>query len=365
MVNKNILFIGGTFDSEGGKNSKLASQLFYSLDQSQNNTYYNGGNFSVLEQILTQIPTVDTVYWFANVPNEYPKLVKDIKTINPHIYLITSKRNIEKKYSFGDLVYHALGNKSNLLLEITEQNAQYKGSILDPLGNVFADNTADFSLLGKVLEHRLNELRSYTRMESTSIGPALEIPPHPLFFNLVQQYGGKFHELLHTSPNAINRFLGNASFRCERGFPSFRNHNMIYVSQRNIDKRFISKEGFVAVEPELPLIYYGDKKPSVDTPIQVKLYQYYSQVNYILHGHVYIKDAPFTSSIIPCGALEEADEIFGLYPNKNKVNFAVNLRGHGSLILVDSPKKMADLNYFARPAPELHPNYYSSIKTFI
>lgn len=39
----------------------------------------------------------------------------------------------------------------------------------------------------------------------------------------------------------------NVSFRCEKGFPSFRDKNIIYVSKRNMDKRMIGKEGFVAV----------------------------------------------------------------------------------------------------------------------
>ena len=33
------------------------------------------------------------------------------------------------------------------------------------------------------------------------------------------------------------------------------------------------------------------------------------KIRYMLHSHVYIKDAPTIVSTLPCGALEEADEI--------------------------------------------------------
>lgn len=59
----------------------------------------------------------------------------------------------------------------------------------------------------------------------------------------------------------------------------------------------------------IPIEYYGDYKPSVDTPSQIMLYQAYPKVNYMLHGHVYIDGFPFTNRCIPCGAIEEAHEI--------------------------------------------------------
>ena len=50
-------------------------------------------------------------------------------------------------------------------------------------------------------------------------------------------------------------------------------------------------------------LYYGEK-PSVDTPIQIKLFNYYHNVNYMVHGHVYVDNAKMTEHKIPlwlCG----------------------------------------------------------------
>lgn len=53
------------------------------------------------------------------------------------------------------------------------------------------------------------------------------------------------------------------------------------MSRRNVDKSFIDQSGFVAVKAEtIPIEYYGDYKPSVDTPSQIMLYQAYPKVNY-------------------------------------------------------------------------------------
>ena len=236
---------------------------------------------------------------------------------------------------------------------------KYQGRVLDPLGNVFLDYTTDFTSVGRTLSQRVKELASYSRMGSKSIGELKEVPEENKFFETIRHYGERFHELVHSHPQAANRFFGNASFRCEKGFPSFRQDDLIYVSQRNIDKRFVDKESFVPVSLKLPLEYYGDKKPSVDTPIQVLLYQYFENVRYMLHGHVYVKNAPFTKEIIPCGALEEAEEIIKIFPSRQDNNFAINLKGHGSLVLVDKVEKLENIPYIARPQPETYENHFS------
>jgi hypothetical protein len=182
---------------------------------------------------------------------------------------------------------------------------------------------------------------------------SVPIPDEKEFFDYAKKVADTFHSLIHGSNPS--RFLGNLSFRCEHGFPSFRTRDVIYVSQRDIDKRFIDKEGFVAVEPILDNVvnYYGDKKPSVDAPIQVRLYSYYNRLRWGMHSHVYIKNAPMTSIAIPCGAVEEFDEILELFPEGDMENVVVNLRGHGSLAMCSYLGYMKGLQYYARPIPEL------------
>ncbi len=349
------VYVAGKFDESGGKSSKIASQI-YGQVKLEGMSYVNGGNFSDLETIIESINEYEIIYWFADVDNKKPKLVRKIKEKNKECILVTSKRN-RGEYSFGDLVYCALGNKSNLFVEFSESNDRYIGRVADPLGNVFLDYSEDFSSVGKVLKKRTEELRKFTRVQSEQIDGETIIPDEKQFFTLVKNYANKFHELIHAHPEAANRFFGNASFRCENGFPSFKMDGVVFVSKRNVDKREISSEAFVPVKLELPVKYQGESKPSVDTPIQVKLYEHYDKINYMLHAHVYVKDAPFTENIVPCGALEEFEEIVKLFPNKNQTNFAVNLRGHGSLVLVENTKNLESILYIPRQTPEIHEGY--------
>ncbi len=102
------------------------------------------------------------------------------------------------------------------------------------------------------------------------------------------------------------------------------------------------------------IYYYGQNKPSVDTPIQLRLYKILPDVNYMLHAHVYIKDAPFTETPIPCGGLEEVEEIMKALKKIGKTsNISINLIGHGSIILAKDLSYMKDINYIQRPIPEI------------
>ncbi len=343
-MDSRILYIAGSFDDVGGKNSKIAKIIFDGIGKSEV-VYVNGGSFTELEEVIDKIQEFNLIYWFGNVPNDKPKLVKEIKKKNKACVLVTSKRNVEKEYSFEDLLYHALGNKSNLFLEITKEDNKYRGRVIDPLGNVFLNYETDFGLVGNALQKKAKELLSYTRVSSRKCGDGIKVPDEEDFFQIIREYGNVFHDLVHANPEAANRFFGNASFRTG---------DLIFVTKRNIDKRDINNKGFVGVKKIIPVEYFGDQKPSVDTPIQVKLYEYYQNVNFMLHSHTYVKDALFTNRAVPCGALEEADEIFNLFPNKDTVNFFVNLKGHGSLALVDMVKELKGIQYFAREMPEIH-----------
>jgi hypothetical protein len=359
-LEQKTLFVGGTFNGQGGKTSLIAHQVFNEV-KTERTEYHNGGYFEELETIISNIEDYGLVYWFPNIPNDKDKLVKEIKRKNKKCVLVTSKRNTENKYSFADIVSHALGNKSNLFVEIRKANEYYEGRVADPLGNVFLINDVDFRMVGKFLKYRTEDLLKYTRVSSHCIGKKKEVPNEKGFFAVARAYGTEFHRLVHANEESKNRFFGNVSFRCENGFPSFKKGRTIYVSKRNIDKRGINKDGFVAVKQALPVQYYGEEKPSVDTPIQVKLYEHYPNVRYMLHGHVYIKGAPYTREVIPCGALEEVDAITKLFPDRERVNFSVNLSGHGSIVLVDSVQKLGFLDYYSRETPEFQPNYVHKI----
>lgn len=357
-ITRKNLYVAGTFDNKGGKPSKIAQEIFEQVRGKEKFDYINGGSFLKLKDILKNIKKYKLVYWFANVSNNEEKIVKEIKHKNQALILVTSKRNENDKYNLEDIIYHALDIKSNLVVEFSKKKDRYYGRVLDPLANIFLDCTTEFKLVGRVLRQRVKELLKHSRASSKCIGKIRSVPEEKDFFNIVKNHGKLIHDLVHVHPRATNRFLGNASFRCEKGFPSFKfKDNLIFVSKRNIDKRTISKDSFVGVKTSLPIEYFGENKPSVDTPIQILLYKYYKNIKYILHSHTYVKGAVFTKNIIPCGALEEAKEITSTFPDKNLSNFSINLIGHGSLTLVDDINYFKKIIFVSRNLPEVHSNY--------
>ena len=372
MENK-ILFVGGNWDLFGGKESKIVNEF---AKYFPNVTVYNGGNYNDLNKILELSINYDTVIWWANVSNELPK-IRNVKDINYKTMLVSSKRNIDNKYSFQDLLQRSFALKSNLTIEFSKKNDLYSMKLFDPLGNVWYEGT-NIKECAKELIDRLNFIKSITRESTISKkenNGALAwffnmfkeeiyksdsnpiIPVKEVFLNLVKEYASKFAEATFETKD-VKRFLGNASFRCPKGFPSFRDGKYIFVSKRNVNKEFISIDEFVPVFLENGKIYYcGDSKPSVDTPIQVRLYELLPNINYMIHSHCYIDGAPFTQKSLPCGAIEEVKEILKLlekeYNNDlNKDFYLINLIGHGSIMMSKNPEQLMNINMIGRKLPE-------------
>ena len=177
------------------------------------------------------------------------------------------------------------------------------------------------------------------------------------FLNIVREYAFKLAEATFNTKD-VKRFLGNASFRCPKGFPSFRYGNYICVSKRNVNKEYITIDDFVPVYLKDNKVYYcGKNKPSVDTPIQVRLYEKLPNINYMIHSHCYIKNAPFTNLSLPCGALEEVKEILDLikkyYDNDyNRDFYVINLKGHGSIVMGKDVECFYNIEMVGRNLPE-------------
>lgn len=334
-----MLLVGGTFDEFGGKKSGIIAKI----SKIAGARTYNGGYYNELKDIIATVKDEDIVMWFANVPNHLEK-IRNVKEINPKVMLITSKRN-NGEYSQQEIIAKALRDKANLLLEFDSRTEKKVMRLLDPLGNQFylGDNLEDTV---NIMMSRIEFLSKITRKSTfKSELPANKNLIEENFLEIIRGFADRFHELIN--PMETNRFLGNASkrFRCERGFPSKRiNNNTILVSRRNVSKEFITAEEFVEVYEENGKLYYkGDKKPSVDTPIQFELYKRLPEVNYMIHSHVYVANAPLTKEVLPCGALEEVEEIMEVIKQNNFTsNFCINLLGHGCTIFAK------DLDFFKK-----------------
>lgn len=360
----NILLVGGTCGEESGQESGYIRKLAQYLEETERVIMFNGKTIDELTDLLDGLygyEKYDAVLWFPLIGNKYEKMVSKAKEFAGTGVFVTSKYNTildnAPKYTNLDIIGKALFSKSNLLLELSKFDIMVKTTIWDPLGNVYCLNEMNINVVAQKLLERIKELHTLTRVPSIKIAEKetelCESSEHRCFLDLAKGYADVFHELVHAA-NPL-RFLGNLSlrFRCERGFPAMKIGNDIYVSRRNVDKRGIILEDMVRAqwdEEDQVVEYYGDDKPSVDAPSQLLLYKELPGVNYMLHGHCYIDNAPFTSTKLPCGVLEESNDIYLLYKKGNKY---INLKGHGSIVLGDCWQDFIDIPYIARPMPEL------------
>ena len=377
----NVLIVGGTFDKEGGKPSKLIYNIHQEFLKEKDfiTTCANGGPVSGLHDlVLPSVAAYDVVLWFANVPNDEDKL-RDVKAINPKTLLITSKRNDDNKYTFAELISRALAIKANLTVEFSKQEDKFNMMLFDPLGNVFYDGLEVTELCSKLI-NRIKQLLTFTRVPSIqdTENEVPAVPDEAEFFDFAHSCADIFHNLIRPA-KGTERFLGNMSFRCQNGFPSFRGENgIIYVSRRNVDKSDINAGSFVPtyLDEELNTKYFGEYKPSVDTPVQLRLYKLFPWANYMLHAHCYVDTTDIPDTVqyntytpVPCGALEEVGEIWGPYVNKGHLweacynrqprLVAVNLCGHGCILIASDVKILKELQkhkdncFVQRSTPEV------------
>lgn len=394
----NILIVGGTWDDNIGKSSWFITQLHhaamgYCINVAKmftadiNIDCHNGGNYERLQSILNSAPNFDIVFWFANVSNDLPK-VRDVKAVAPKVMLVTSKRNDNGKYEFQELVQRALASKSNLMFEFAKrEEGGYNIRVFDPLACQFYYGD-DMKAAAAAAMERLTYLQSITRQstaaDNTSAELALawyfnsfqeqmspsnethDVPEESIFINIVRRHAETFHDLMKPA-SGVKRFLGNCAMkpappqvgRCSKGMPSFKHNDLVFVSQRNVDKEFLDISHFVPVymdEETQQIFYCGNNKPSVDTPIQLRLYKALPNIRYMLHSHCYIKDAVFTTKSIPCGAVEEVAEILSLidqkYDSREEPFYAINLKGHGSIVMAKYCSDIDKVEYIKRPMPE-------------
>ena len=87
------------------------------------------------------------------------------------------------------------------------------------------------------------------------------------------------------------------------------------------------------------------------------MYEKLPNINYMIHSHCYIEGAPYTKKALPCGAIEEIDEIEKLleeYYNNDYYRdfYLMNLIGHGSIMMSKSPEQLRNINMIGRQLPE-------------
>lgn len=380
MSNK-ALIVGGTFNKEGGRPSSLTNSLVERIKKVSDFdiTFINGGTVEQLhDEILPSVVDYKVVLWFANVSNDEVKL-RDVKSLNPKCILITSKRNDNSKYTFAELISRSLAVKANLTIEFSKIADKFNMMLFDPLGNVFYEGFDVTELCDKLIS-RTKQLIGFTRVPTIQDNESEKpiVPEETEFFDFAHNCADIFHNLIRPA-KGTERFLGNMSFRCQNGFPSFRGEKgIIYVSKRNVDKSNIDVASFVPtyLDNTGTVRYFGENKPSVDTPAQLRLYKYFPWAKYMIHAHCYIDATVIpdalnikTTEPIPCGAFEEVQEVVSTYvkfasfwdPHHSEPPrlLAVNLVGHGCILIARDVEILKELQkhkdncFIARPTPEV------------
>lgn len=367
-----ILFVGGTFNNNGGRASGYVNKVLDQLAHYLPNisvTVWNGGFYRSLKTL--DVTGYDVIFWWPNIPNSEEKLLGRIKTENSTCVLVISKVNNQHKYNIATLCQRMLAVKANLLVEFDTEPERIIARILDPLANRWGVRQLrpgskeslmffeDVGTLVYALVCRIQQLMKCTRVRSVQ-----STHPHPghssfeetRFLELVHKSAERFAEIIYGGMG-IDRFVGNASFRCAKSMPSYRNGDHIWVSARNIDKSHITLEDFVPARlaDDGSVEYWGDRKPSVDTPMQLRLYQLCPYINYMIHSHTYVEEGLIVSGRpLPCGAIEEFDAIRSrLGPRADGLpHFAVNLPGHGSIVAGFGTWEPDHYRYFGRSVPE-------------
>lgn len=347
-----ILIVGGSWDLNGGRESGFIKKFYLELSTYNNNiTYLNGGNYNDLQTILNSVKDYDVVCWFANVDNSLPK-VRSVKKINPYTILIGSKRNDNNKYSFVEVLNRTLMERHNLSIEFSKQEGIYKMLLFDPLGSKWYEGT-NISDLVQNLYKRLLFISNAKREHTYNIEGEIEIPNNEEFFSFVREAAETFHKTIDHS-EGVTKFMGNASFRGK--------DNYLFVSKRDVDKSNIDKNNFVACQLNNGILYYyGDTKPSKDTISQANLYNLFPNINYMIHSHCYAIDGKYTEMPVPCGSLDEIDEITKVIDNQYGGNYGlslykINYLGHGCLLLGKSVDDLKTTHFIPRIFPEELPN---------
>lgn len=315
---KNILIVGGLF-GENARSSGVVNKLAYEFD---NATVYNGGSIEDLKEAAKEVSSSDLVFWMPDISNEVEEIpiFKKIGSV-----LIVSKVLREHRTRI-DAVTRIFKYGGNGVIAINKNGDKFNFTLIDALDNDWA-NTTDIAELAQ----GVNSLYEWTK-ESKRSGTIKMANPIDKFIEL-----NKRVQVESAKQNI--RYFGNLSTRCTKMFPSLRTENeSCLVSARNTDKSSLNSSDMVQVTMNNNrLSYFGDRKPSVDTPVQYELYRLLPNVNYFIHGHAFIKDAPTTEHYYPCGDLREVEDIVKIIEKSGNDSFGViNLKNHGFLIYSDS-----------------------------
>lgn len=316
-----IIIVGGDFGD-----IKKESSIINKIGNELKCDIINGGSIDDLKNI--SLLGYDLILWMPNIDNIEEKIypIKDIGSV-----LLCSK-NMKINTTEFDAISRIFKMKGNGVISIFKSNNMFDFKLIDALGNVWYNGNV-ISELTKYILMLYQWTKDSIRVSSININNTTDV--------IVNSDINKFIELNKSVADKFElisgRYFGNCSTRCSKMFPSMKHDEKILVSKRNVSKNRISVNDLISVhlnETLNVLEYSGISKPSVDAPIQCKIFNTNTHINYIIHGHTYIKNSPYTMKYFPCGDIREYNEIISII-GLNK-NGTINLINHGFIIYSDT-----------------------------
>jgi len=315
-----IVIAGGGAD---GKKSGVINKIKEAICQEADDyTVYNGS-------LPDSISGHDLVLWMPDISNDeeknYP--VKDKGAV-----LICSKV-MREGYTRLDAVTRIFRMHGNAVIAIyKEPGYPFKFELIDALANIWYSGYDILDLCVSIMQ-----LYKWTK-DATRVSVPKAVEQKPVVLAPLDDFIAINRKLAFKSAAQCgNRYFGNFSTRCTKLFPSHRDDNVIVMSPRNVDKRTLTTDDMVQIVDGR---YLGDRKPSVDAPVQMAVYEQVPDIRYMIHGHAYVKGVPMTNHYFPCGDMREVPETVELLKEGHT---AINLRNHGFLLATKSLDDMAVL----------------------
>jgi hypothetical protein len=153
-----LLLVGGTFNEASGRPSGYFRKFAQAVREETvlPVEVINGGNYHDLLAQVASVQSVTHLFWFADIPNELPKILPGLKNRFPHLTLIQSKNNrAPREYTRLQLVERMRASDAAFLLEFTSsQNNEVLASLLTSNGEALFERIADIrEVAQKVIEH--------------------------------------------------------------------------------------------------------------------------------------------------------------------------------------------------------------------
>jgi hypothetical protein len=316
------LVVGGTWDEKGGKKSSIVSKLAEELEGEVD----NGGTLEQLKIAASyeRLWTNDLIIWMPNILGDVPKCYPR----KPRGAVLVCSKAMREGYKKSDAVTRIFMMRANSVIQIRKPD-RFEFILTDALGNDWVSTGDLVELVKGILKHYW-----WTKGSERVGSERVDAPTEELERLMVCT-----RTVADRVENQVgSRYFGNVATRCQKMFPVMRPEGfLVLVSPRNSDKRRLEAGDMVPVmapmqygpEGKSVIRYFGAKKPSVDTPIQLQLFE--PGPHFFIHGHALVKGAPMTERYFPCGDLREVDETAALI-QKTLPCGAINLRNHGFLL---------------------------------